>query len=133
VDRALLVHASRGVVLTNGLARELTGLDSTEARRALQRLRLQGLLEQRGARGGASYRLADFAPPSRGRLMTPAAMERLILDNAAEGPLSNADVRMLTGLDRNAARAMLKRLVKEGHLVQGGSRRGTRYSPGTRQ
>jgi len=65
--------------------------------------------------------------------MTPAAMERLILDNAAEGPLSNADVRMLTGLDRNAARAMLKRLVKEGHLVQGGSRRGTRYSPGTRQ
>ena len=51
----------------------------------------------------------------------------MIVDMAAGGPVSNADVREATGLDRVEARSILAGLVDKGRLVQIGQRRGTRY------
>lgn len=50
-----------------------------------------------------------------------------VLDAAASGPLSNEQVRELTGLDTAAARKVLKHLVDRGELTQTGQRRGARY------
>lgn len=46
---------------------------------------------------------------------------------AREGPITNADVRGATGLDRVEALALLDRLVGTGRLNRVGQRRGTRY------
>src|SRR5665811_1192949 len=51
-DRLLLLQAARGATLTNKAVREQMGVDSVDARQALQRLRDAGLLQQHGARGG---------------------------------------------------------------------------------
>ncbi|HEY5142809.1 MAG TPA: hypothetical protein VII98_04865 [Solirubrobacteraceae bacterium] len=65
-DRLLLVHAARGEILTNARVREILGIDASDARERLKRLRDERLLEQRGQRGGASYRLAgSLRPPGR--------------------------------------------------------------------
>jgi Fic family protein len=50
-----------------------------------------------------------------------------VLDAAASGPLSNEDIRALTGLDTAGARAVAKHLVARGELVTTGQKRGTRY------
>jgi DNA-binding IclR family transcriptional regulator len=50
-----------------------------------------------------------------------------VLDAAASGPLSNEQIRALTGLDTTGARKLLKHLVGRGDLVQTGQRRGARY------
>lgn len=126
-DRLLLVHAARGAVLTNSRARALLGVDSVEARAALQRLRDEGFLTQQGTRGGAVYRVSAGLGPPPGLRMTYEDLESLILDLAAERPVTNALVRERTGLDRVAARRVLARLVADGRLQQVGERRGTRY------
>ena len=118
-DRLLLITVRREGRVTNATARAATGLDSTEVRRRLARLAGSGILDRDGQRGGASYSLARIGP-------APGAQE-LVLRAAAEGPVTNAAVRELTGLDRAAVLALLQRLVHEGSLVQEGSRRGTRY------
>lgn len=128
-ERALLVQAARGVVLTNGLARKITQIDSTEARRALHRLRDRGLLVQHGSRGGATYTLGRIESP--GAEPSSRDSETAVLEEAARRPLTNALVRQLTGLDRSTATALLRRLVREGRLVQHGVRRGTTYTSPT--
>jgi len=50
-----------------------------------------------------------------------------VLDAAASGPLSNEEIRALTGLDTASARAIAKHLVARGELVTTGQKRGTRY------
>ncbi|MFN2389923.1 MAG: ATP-binding protein [Actinomycetota bacterium] len=126
-DRLLLVHAARGERLTNARARGILNVDSFEARDALHRLRDADLLQQHGSRGGASYSLVeDVAPPAAFR-MTPTQVADLVLNAAREGPISNEDVRALTGLDRRRALELLKKLVDSGRLQRSGSRRGTRY------
>jgi ATP-dependent DNA helicase RecG len=127
-DRLVLVHAARGEKLTNASARQiLGGVDSAEARKALQRLRDAGLLEQRGERGGATYSLAeDLAPPAAYRLSV-RELGDLVVAEAANTPMTNARVRELTGLSREQALAMLRRLVQEGRLVQRGHKRATVY------
>jgi ATP-dependent DNA helicase RecG len=128
-DRLLLVHAARGERLTNSKAREILSVGQIEARQALQRLRNAGLLRQHGARGGASYSLTEeIAPPAAFR-MSSAELERLVLSEATNRPLSNSLVRELTGLDRPAALGLLRRLVREGKLRKRGKKRGTRYVP----
>lgn len=127
-DRILLVHAARGEVLTNARARQLLGVDRDDARSALQRLRDAGLLIQQGARGGSTYVLERSLEPQAGLRLGRAELEGLILDMAGEGEFSNADVRARTGLDRAQALDVLGRLVREGRLRRGGTRRGTRYS-----
>ena len=128
IDRLLLIHAARGERLTNSAARTILNTDAMGARSALKRLRDSGFLVQEGSRGGASYLIAaELAPAARYRLSV-AQVERLVLDAAATSPLSNADVRNLTGLDRSEALALLRRLVDAGRLRSSGERRGTRYT-----
>ncbi|MDQ2706436.1 MAG: BREX-2 system adenine-specific DNA-methyltransferase PglX [Actinomycetota bacterium] len=50
-----------------------------------------------------------------------------VLQAAAAGPLSNEQIRELTGLDTTAARALAQHLVTEGRLTTTGHRRGMRY------
>ncbi len=134
-DRILLVHAARGEVLTNKRARELLGVDRVDARRALQRLRRAGFLVQHGERGGAAYTLVDTLAPPAGLRLDPKELEQVVLGMAAEGPLTNARVRAVTGLDRLEVLRLLNRLVSRGELERVGERRGARYvvaDPGRR-
>lgn len=126
-DRLLLVHAARGESLTNARAREILQTDRPAARAALQRLRDAGFLEQRGERGGATYLLTGTLEPPAGLRLGAAELVDLVVGLAAEKPVSNADVREATGLDRWKVRDLLGGLVEEGHLTQTGQRRGTRY------
>jgi ATP-dependent DNA helicase RecG len=123
-----LVHAARGEVLTNKQLRELLPVDSGEAREILHRLRDQGFLEQRGQRGGATYRLAGTLRPSSGLRLSLDELDAVVLSLADSGPIANADVRAATGLDRAEARALLDRLVKQELLRRTGERRGTKYT-----
>lgn len=127
-DRILLLHAARGEVLTNSSVRELLDVDSVHARNALHRLRDQGYLAQSGARGGASYVLAKDLGPPAGLRLDQLELERVVLTLAAEGRLTNEDVRERTGLDRARVLALLSRLVEDGRLVRHGQRRGTFYT-----
>jgi ATP-dependent DNA helicase RecG len=127
-DRVLLVHAARGERLSNARARELLGTeDALAARASLQRLRDAGLLVQHGARGGATYSLGHMSPPPAVIRITEEHLLQLVVDLAADGPVSNGDIREATGLDRVQALAVLSRLVREGRLARLGQRRGTRY------
>jgi ATP-dependent DNA helicase RecG len=128
LDRVALVHAARGAVLTNKALRELLSIDSEAARETLQRLRDEGFLEQRGQRGGASYRLAGSLRPPAGLRLRTEELDVVVLKLADSGPIANADVRAATGLDRAEARALLDRLVKDGQLRRTGERRGTKYA-----
>ncbi len=129
-DRILLIHAARGEELTNSRARELMGTeDRQRARTALHRLRDSNLLVQEGERGGASYRLAKHLGAPVGIRLGRDELEALVLDAARAGPITNSDVRQITGLDRAAALALLSRLVDDGRLMRRGERRGTHYVP----
>ena len=150
-DRLLLVFAARGEVLTNGRAREILGVDNSEARRALQRLRDRGLLVQRGERGGTEYLIGtDLKPPTGlsmssifdvqlwegtnrvpgtagGTRLSDDQIDELVLGLARDGPVTNSLVRERTGLDRIQALAVLAYLVDAGCLERRGERRGTHY------
>lgn len=92
-----------------------------QARASLRRLRDAGLLNQPGTKSRAYYTLGTIGP-ERG-------LEEVVLDAAKSQDLTNERVREITGLDRVAVRSLLRRLVDEGHLIQIGQRRGTRYLP----
>lgn len=127
-DRLVLVHAARGEILTNGRVREILGVDAGLARDALRRLRDEGFLEQRGARGGSSYRLNGSLRPPAGLRFSEEELEDVVRRIAATRSITNRDVRDATGLDRAEALALLDRLVRAGDLTRTGERRGTRYS-----
>jgi ATP-dependent DNA helicase RecG len=127
-DRILLVHAARGNVLTNSVAREVLALDPLSARAALRRLRDAGFLVQRGERAGTSYVLAAFLTPPAGLRLSDTELEEVVMEIAREGePVSNARVRSRTGLDRVEALRVLDSLVAQNRLRRVGERRGTRY------
>lgn len=126
-DRLLLLHAARGELLTNTSARELLGVDSVHARNALQRLRDLGLLVQAGQRGGVTYALASGLGPPAGLRLDDASLRALVMDLAADGPVTNEAVRTRTGLDRTQVLALLNTMVGAGQLERRGERRGTRY------
>jgi ATP-dependent DNA helicase RecG len=126
-DRLILVHAARGERLTNGRVRELLGLDSADARLALRRLKEAQLLVQHGTRGGATYVLADSIAAPAGLRLTPVQLGEVLEGMAREEPLTNAKVRLRTGLERAEALRVLDDLVSAGKLIRIGERRGTRY------
>ncbi len=132
-DRFLLVHAARGETLTNARVRQILGRpDSGEARRALQRLRDGGFLEQRGTRGGAAYALRESLEPPAGLRLSSQELATLVLADVRDErtpALTNARVRALTGLDRGDALALLDSMVGAGQLRRVGIKRGTRYEP----
>ena len=118
-ERLLILAAFREGRITNSRARELLGADSVVTRARLQKLRDAGLLTQHGQRGRAYYTLGALGPS--------ASVETVLLEAAKNGPITNTRARELTGLDRAATTNVLKRLVREGRLVQEGQRRGTYY------
>jgi ATP-dependent DNA helicase RecG len=126
-DRIALVHAARGDVLTNTRVRQLLGVDRGAATEVLGRLRDEGFLEQRGQRGGASYRLSGSLRPPAGLRLSNTDLRDLVADLAMAGPITNTDVRNATGLDRVAALALLDQLLVERRLTRTGQRRGTKY------
>jgi len=125
--RIPLVHAARGEVLTNGVVRQLLGVDSAEARRTLHQLRDAGFLEQIGDRGGAKYVLATSIRAPAAFRMSQAALRQYVLELADEGSLTNARVRRATGLERFEALRLLDELVRSGDLVRRGERTGAHY------
>ena len=127
-DRMLVIHAARGERLTNAVAREILNTDALKARATLRRLRDAGFLVQHGDRGGANYTIAESLAPAARYRLSPDEMQNLVVEAAHRSPLSNQDVRELTGLDRDEALALLRRLVAAGRLSVSGARRGTRYS-----
>ncbi len=133
-DRLVLVHAARGERLTNGRVRELLSIDSADARQALRRLREAKLLVQHGQRGGSSYTLADSISAPAGLRLSQIELSEVVLRMAQEGPLTNARVRLRTGLERAEALRVLDGLVEAGQLIRTGERRGTQYVlPGSPQ
>lgn len=126
-DRIVLVHAARGVELTNTRVRELLNVDHLKARETLQRLKDQSFLEQRGQRGGAAYVLKDTLAPPAGLRLKDEELDALVVALAQEGPITNAKIRARTGLDRIETLKVLERLLKAGQLVRVGQRRGTKY------
>jgi len=127
IDRPVLVHAARGELLTNAAVRRIVGADSRQAGSILARLRDQGLLRQHGQRGGATYTLADSLRPPAGLRLGADDLAAMVERLADGGPISNADVRRATGVDRTESLSLLERLVREGRLIRTGERRGTRY------
>ncbi|MGH3697291.1 MAG: BREX-2 system adenine-specific DNA-methyltransferase PglX [Pseudonocardiaceae bacterium] len=70
------------------------------------------------------------AKPARERRATSAPNPdqiSAVLTAAESGPLSNEQIRDITGLDAAGARALAQHLVTEGRLVTTGQRRGMRY------
>jgi ATP-dependent DNA helicase RecG len=126
-DRVVLVHAARGEKLTNSRVRDLLGVDQVTARMSLHRLRDAGFLVQNGRRGGASYALEESIAPPAGLRLPREDLKELIVSLAEDEPVTNARVRIRTGLGRAQALAVLDEVVAEGRLVRVGERRGTRY------
>lgn len=126
-DRVLVVHAARGRVLTNATARQLLGVDSTHARRALRRLCDAGLLVQQGTKSGAKYVLADEIAPPPGLRLSRANLQELVIDLARSSAVTNGLLRERASVDRAEALRVLNELVESGRLVRLGERRGARY------
>ena len=127
-DRLILVHAARGAELTNSDVCEILGVDSTEARRSLQRLRDAQFLAQHGRRGGAVYVASrELDAPLASRL-SDDEIDAMVLRLARKGPIKNESVRDLLGLDRVAASKLLSRLTNAGRLMRHGQKRGTHYT-----
>ncbi|GAB2855126.1 AAA domain-containing protein [Nocardioides pacificus] len=57
----------------------------------------------------------------------PASGRATVLELAAQGPISNGDVREATGLEGNRVLELLRGLMAEGVLYRTGAKRGTRY------
>jgi len=126
-DRIALVYSARGEILTNARVRQILGVDADSARETLRRLRDEGFLEQRGRRGGASYRLGGSLSPPAGLRFSSEELADVVSRLATERPITNSDVRAATGLDRAEALALLDKLVRARRLRRTGERRGTRY------
>jgi hypothetical protein len=78
----------------------------------------------------SAARGSSAAKPARARRATSApdaGQLDAVLTAAASGPLSNEQIRDLTGLDAAGARALAQQMVAEGRLVTTGQRRGMRY------
>lgn len=74
----------------------------------------------------AKRRGAAPRPVREGPAPDPAHVDA-VLTAAASGPLSNEQIRDVTGLDAAGARALAQHLVADGKLVTAGQRRGMRY------
>lgn len=71
-------------------------------------------------------------PAERRETEADPTQRAAVLEFAAGGPITTAQVAELLGVDTAKARALVRRLVAAGNLVQTGERRGARYHlPGT--
>ena len=126
-DRRVLIEAARGVELTNTAVRALLDIDSTRARRGLQRLRDAGFLQQVGEGRGTCYRIVPSMQRSVGIRLDRTELRSIILAMAADGAVTNAMVRTRLGLSRNEVVRLLSGLTADGYLELRGSKRGAHY------
>ncbi len=127
----LLLQALRGATLTNTYAQQLLGVDARKSRLLLQQLRDQGLLQQQGTNSGTTYRLHPRYAGVDGARTQSRDIPKEILELARKGPITNASVRIQTGIDRSTATRILNRLTNDGYLQRHGTKRGTHYLPTT--
>lgn len=144
--RQLVLELATDGALTNEVVRQFLGVGSDESRRVLNSLTDQGLLEKRGATKGTHYVLPNSvgeAAPSVVRTLPhrvpgPSGvhtdvrdddMEQLVLELAANGPVTNEMVRQFLAIDRVDAKRMLARLAGDGLLQLRGAGRGAHYIP----
>ena len=128
-ERRLLIPLLRGEELDNATVRQLLGIESHQATRALQRLAESGLVSKTGRTSAATYRPSpDLRDRLRGNTLEDHERRvlRLARDSGSSG-IRNADVRSLLGVEREAARSLLTALVDRGLLRREGQRRATRY------
>lgn len=130
IDRAVLLLARRGEVLTTAGVATSLDLSEYKARSALQRLRDRGLLTQQGHLRGTTFVLTDGLAPLAGPRLAHQQLRKVVLTMAVKGGVTNEQVRERTGLGRLDALRLLGELVEEGRLVRRGARRGTYYSLG---
>jgi Fic family protein len=106
---------------------ELNLVDRDQAYRELAELVDLGLVMPSKKRGrGATYRVSS-SMQNAGR---PSPQRVLALRLQTQGSLRNADYREVFGVERHAAKAELRELVRRGVLLRAGERRGTSYSRG---
>lgn len=111
---------------------QLNGVHRDVAYRELTALVDLGFLESEGSTRGARYRVPmsvrQRAAPTAS---PPPAPEVLLVSRMASvGAITNSDYREIFGVDRAAAKAALRDLVRRGVLVMEGERRGARYVRG---
>lgn len=123
----VVVAVAREGSITNRQVRTLLNIDSVPARTILQDLVNAGVFVRHGERGGSEYRLMPALGSMARFRYTEDELQRLVLERAANGPITNTAVREAIGLDRIDAGKLLRRLVDDGRLRMTGERRGTRY------
>lgn len=95
----------------------------------LTRLRDRDILVQHGERGGAQYALSpDLPAPPQSRVFPVIDVAAAIIQLAQAGPVTNEQVREITGADRAAVTRTLTAMVEAGRLVRRGERRATTYT-----
>lgn len=122
---ALAFLRERGSI-TNADYRRLNSCDMTEANHGLARLREQHLVVQIGSsKRWTSYQLTPRAMPA---VVMPQTREQQVLDYAqTHGGIANRDCQQLLAVGREAAKTILRNMVKSGLLIKSGQRRATRY------
>ncbi|MGQ0480077.1 MAG: BREX-2 system adenine-specific DNA-methyltransferase PglX [Pseudonocardia sp.] len=84
-------------------------------------------VRRQSGRATVGFSGTAISRPRRPRSAPDQAHLDAVLHAAADGPLSNEQIRELTGFDAAGARAVAQQLVTEGRLSTTGQRRGMRY------
>ncbi len=140
VDELLVLHhLTLNREITPGKTAEVCQRPVDDVQGILERLASErGLLEPKpaaGARGGEVFRLGPRAREALGPLLEPlidrreraAAAREKVMAALRERPLSNAELRALTGLTRYPAARLMAGLREEGLVRLEGARRGARW------
>jgi ATP-dependent DNA helicase RecG len=117
-QRMVLAMMHRGDTMTNGLYRQVTGLDSRVVTRELGELVNQGLVEQLGSRRWATYRLAPDRVEKPARLQSGKQRrdrrQEILVILRERGELSRAEIARALRLSDAGARKWLAVLRTEG-------------------
>ena len=116
-------------------AADVLGIAETDAAVRLASLNARGFLQVRGRGQGASYRLGSqfsdwdrIETPLVDHDLGPELASKLVLQTMSDrGSITNADVRTITGYQRNAAVALLRAMREEGLIEVRGRGRGAHY------
>lgn len=126
--RALVAFVDRELANSDYVA--LNAVDRDTAYRDLVDLAERGLVEVRGSGATTTYRVLRSAVPAPPLPPPTTPMEQLVARVTSTGQITNAEVREIFGVDRDAAKYKLTRWVSDGILVREGTHRRARYRPG---
>jgi predicted HTH transcriptional regulator len=126
--RALVAFVDREMANSDYVA--LNAVDRDTAYRDLADLAARGLVEVRGTSATTTYRVLRIAVPAPAVPLSVTPIEQLVTRMASAGQITNADVREIFGINREAAKYKLARWVTDGVLVREGTHRQARYRPG---